>query len=191
MLIVQAVADTYVDAVQPTTAMGDAWRLRLAPSGARDRRLMLVRFALPVLPPETELVSARLDMQAVSRSNAGHLQMRIGPASQPWDEQITYLDALRSPGLHRMAPSVSALAAGLREASWDITGIVRGWYAGDYANDGLVIDAPAEDNGGSVTYAWLAREWGGGGPYGPSLRIAYRLLEPTPALREAAGLQAP
>lgn len=183
-LEVLAVADTAVDANRATAKLGASWRLRLSPARDWRKQLLLVRFELPELPPGAELASAQLEMHPLYRSNAGYLTLRIGAASHAWDEDIRYLDILQGLPLQRLDPGTRATVYSLREASWDVGEIVRGWYEKQYPNHGFLIEAPGEDNAGNVAYEWASREWGGQGASGPRLRISYYLPAPEPVARQ-------
>ena len=171
--VLSAVADTHLDATRPTVSFGDEGRLRVGSGPGRDGTIGLVYFDLSALPDDALIVSAELSVHVASRSNPQGLRVRIGPAAISWDEETTYLDALRQ-GLRLREPTVLTSIDLLgQRLTYDVTPIVQAWRAEAVKDHGFMLDARDAGNTGNVTYSLASSEWLGGAELGPQLEIAY------------------
>jgi hypothetical protein len=134
-LTVAAVADSYVDAANPTANFGAANELRIAwgGDGATLRRSFL-RFDLSAIPGGSTIESARLTIHTAGTGSGGDVPLTIGRAAGNWTENaITWNNQPPASGPYALASAGDAAGA----YQWDVSLLVSGWVSGSYANEGI------------------------------------------------------
>ncbi len=148
----------------------------------------LVQFDLSGIPAGQQIISATFtlynEVGAPWSANPDGNPMDIYAVTQAWSETTTTWNN---------QPSVSAAVyassndnpGSLQPVTWDVTSLVRAWYGGSIANNGLEIRSS-----GTNQLHFLSRNEQAPGTYGPNLTVVY---EPVPepatlALLAAGGL---
>ena len=163
--------DTYIDAARPTRAYSDRGRIKVKADSGGYVMSGLFGFDLSDFSQGADVLTATLTMHAVARTNAQSIQMRVGPATTAWDQDVTYQEATLS-GLERGQPSVLVEVSEENEpAHCDVTDVVRAWTSGELPNHGLMIDTLDAGNRGNVTYDFASSEWVEGPQPPPELSI--------------------
>ncbi len=141
--------DTWLNSFATSTNYGGADRFQVRGGGQASA---LVRFDLSPVPSGVTILSARLQLHTIARSSAGSINVGAFGMRRPWIEsEATWLHAAAGqpwagpgasdPDVDRLpAPaSVSPVSALGADYSWDVTGLVQGWYATPASNFGAIL----------------------------------------------------
>ncbi len=140
VLTIIPVADTYKDSLNPNTNYGSAPGLLVGLQGWASQfgvTSSLLRFTLPPIPAGTILLRAqllaRISDDGGSPVNALVTVLRIG---QTWSESgVTWNN---SPAAEDAVASGIARGQGT-DTVWDVSQLIRDWYAGSVPNYGLML----------------------------------------------------
>ena len=166
--------DTCLDGYRQTEPQTNRGRLDLRADNQGLVASPLLRFGLEVLPEGATVEQATLLLDPITRTNEQPVRARIGNATVPWDDSITYSEG------QELEPSLKGLVlyefSDLESpARIDVTEIVRAWIEEGEPNNGFIIDTRAAGNRGNVTYRFASSEWREGPGQGPRLEITYSI----------------
>ena len=142
-------ADTWINSFSPTTNYDSSNQLE---SRARGAASILLRFDLAPVPPNITIVRAQLQLTTVNRSNTGGESVAAFGMRRPWVVNTTTWELASTgnpwaapgasdPNLDRLAGQADiALVTDLGvQYNWDISQLVRDWYAAPGANFGVLL----------------------------------------------------
>ncbi|MCD6518678.1 MAG: DNRLRE domain-containing protein [Anaerolineae bacterium] len=174
------VRDTYISQWQPTTNYGGNVTMIVRQG---DIRSSLVWFDLSSVPAGATILEARLELYAVSRSNAGALTIDVYQVLRPWAEgQATWEQATSStawglpgcndPGTDLAGTPVATTIVDTIDSwhRWDITSLVQGWVNNPGTNRGVILKGRGPT---SVEYSYAASEYWWAQELSPRLVIRY------------------
>lgn len=177
---IDAVADVTLDQAAPAENQGDSdavWIGQVeAPQSAARRGLL--RFDLSQVPAGATIEEARLELYLASAAGRVETEVTVFGVLDAWAESEVTWDTAPS-----LAPQLTSTVVGTerRYYAWDVTGLARGWYAGTFANNGLLLrDA---DESTAVLRGFFSRE---AGINPPQLVVTYSgaaARPPTPTAR--------
>jgi RHS repeat-associated core domain len=140
---------------------------------------ILLNFTLPQLNKGDMVVSANLNLAQTPNGlnpSTGSMQINAYPMGSAWDEKtVTWNNSFNA-----VKSATDGLVSDYFMASqstanyynyWDITKLVKGWYSGSVANNGIVLKAQDEDT--AVRNVYYASNYTGGENAFPYLSIYY------------------
>jgi len=140
----------------------------------------LIRFDLSSVPANVNITSAALSFYVLDRTNASSLEVGLYKLNRNWSEDAaTYNLAAAGvpwtvPGAGSDAdpdPSAVATLGGVNQTvTFDVTDLVKGWYASPDSNKGALLFGQQADS--SVAYT-LASSEHNNVIYRPSLQIIF------------------
>ncbi|RME48040.1 MAG: DNRLRE domain-containing protein [Chloroflexi bacterium] len=178
-LSLAAVADTTLDEAAPAENQGDGaavWVGQVAAPQSAARR-GLFRFDLGQMPAGAHIKQATLELYLASAAGRLETEIAVFGVLDAWDErQVTWETA------PAVAPRLTSAVVGVerRYYTWDVTELVREWYAGSLANNGLLLRDTDEST--ATLRGFFSRE---ARIHPPRLVVAYAgapPLSPTPTL---------
>jgi len=164
-----AVADAYVDSLNPDTNYGSATELIVAmndqPSAVAQT---LIRFDLSSIPANATIQSATLSLDMIQATGASPVMLSVNLCWDPWQENTV---------THNSVPffdgrGQSSVGSQIGWVEWNATALVMDWLAG-YDNYGLAIAGPSSGN--PYVRKFASREKGP-----PELKVIYEAPSVTP-----------
>jgi len=175
-----AVADAYVDSLNPDTNYGSATELIVAmndqPSAAAQT---LIRFDLSSIPANATIQSATLSLDMIQATGASTVMLSVNLCWDPWQENTV---------THNSVPffdgrGQSSVGSQTGWVEWNATAIVMDWLTG-YPNHGLAIAGPS--GGNPYVRKFASREKGP-----PELVVTYEAPSVTPTATPATPTVTP
>lgn len=139
--------DAYVRFMMPNNNFGGEANLWAGGATASDPRLhaFFVQFQLPSLPAGATIDSASAQFYFYEEVIiANDLELQAAAANANWDENTITWNNKPGTGATETASLVQAGVFGWK--TFDLTSLVKRWYAGSQANHGIEIFNPGESN---------------------------------------------
>jgi len=167
-------SDAFITAMWPDASYGADPLISVRSDGWVEG---LIRFQLPALFPNTELVGAFLDLYALNRNGAGDLPLQAHRLARGWEEStVTWNTPWGTPGAAGDYASPPLDTTTVTQTgqwyTWQLTQDVRDWLAAPANNYGVILRRA----GGSGDEVQFASAENSNAAYRPRLRIRYRAL---------------
>lgn len=135
-LVLEPVADAYVDSQNPAVNYGGAIVLesRFEPATAR-RFVPYLKFNLSSIPAGATINSANLHLYVRGALGSLPVSLPVFRPTEDWGENIITWD--NKPSAPSPAASIEVTSAAGVYQSWDVAALVRDWVSGTYPNHGL------------------------------------------------------
>ncbi|HEY0736843.1 MAG TPA: DNRLRE domain-containing protein, partial [Herpetosiphonaceae bacterium] len=146
--------DTYVAEADRDTDFHQEERMLLGADPDGKSRRIYINGDMPALPPgmtADNIINSTLRLYQYNDLNGGSYRVRIFPTNDPWDVPITWSE---QPGRTATPFDTPLVSAGTGHKSFDLTDLVRGWYAGGtptFPRGIAIIMSDENERGGSYT----------------------------------------
>ena len=177
--------DSYVDQVNSNSNYGTSGNLYAMNQVAchqcgtvNDLEHAYLQFSLPSLPPGAQISKATVNVYQLIAWVGGSINLQFWAASSSWSESgITWNNA---PG--GMTGS-NVVFNGITDCkctkSFDLTNLVKSWYNGQLANNGIWVE---ETVSGNPTFYWSFYSKEGSTTNPPSITVTYTYYNPAPPI---------